>query len=277
MQRDQVALRQRLTEHLRRLLRNIVVRRAVKAVAAHVVLAIEIPGDRIAIGRARHGLVKGGIEHRHLRHAGEQLPRHQDTVEIGRIVQRRQRNHLPDRRDHVVIHHRRRMKRLAAMHDAMTDGYELIEPAERAGVRERGADALDAGVVRADGGRLLARLGAAVGVRPGQLQRRRRLADAGRIATGGHPPILAPLADREEPELDRRAAGVQHQYFHEHSLAWRRAQACAAAFCAWMAVMVTVLTMSVTVQPRLRSFTGLFRPWSTGPMATAPALRCTAL
>ncbi len=39
----------------------------------------------------------------------------------------------------------------------------------------------------------------------------------------------------------------------------------------------TVLTMSVTVQPRLRSLTGLFRPWRTGPTATAPAERCTAL
>ena len=56
-----------------------------------------------------------------------------------------------------------------------------------------------------------------------------------------------------------------------------RPPAMAAASCAWMAVMATVLTMSVTVQPRLRSLTGLFRPCRTGPMATAPALRCTAL
>ena len=45
----------------------------------------------------------------------------------------------------------------------------------------------------------------------------------------------------------------------------------------WIAVMTTVLTMSCTRQPRLRSFTGLFRPCSTGPMATAPEERCTAL
>jgi hypothetical protein len=49
------------------------------------------------------------------------------------------------------------------------------------------------------------------------------------------------------------------------------------ASCAWMAVMATVLTMSVTVQPRLRSFTGLLRPCNTGPTATALAERCTAL
>ncbi|SJN37451.1 hypothetical protein FM117_09800 [Micrococcus luteus Mu201] len=37
-----------------------------------------------------------------------------------------------------------------------------------------------------------------------------------------------------------------------------------------MAVMATVLTMSSTVVPRERSFTGLFSPCRTGPTATAP-------
>src|SRR5690625_3028450 len=44
-----------------------------------------------------------------------------------------------------------------------------------------------------------------------------------------------------------------------------------------MAVMATVLTISSTVVPRDKSFTGLFRPCSTGPTATAPADCCTAL
>ena len=44
-----------------------------------------------------------------------------------------------------------------------------------------------------------------------------------------------------------------------------------------MAVIATVLTMSVTVQPRLRSFTGLRSPCRTGPIATACAERWTAL
>ncbi len=46
---------------------------------------------------------------------------------------------------------------------------------------------------------------------------------------------------------------------------------------AWSAVMATVLTMSATRQPRERSLTGLLRPWMTGPMATALAVRWTAL
>lgn len=41
--------------------------------------------------------------------------------------------------------------------------------------------------------------------------------------------------------------------------------------------MATVLTMSFTVAPRDRSLTGLRRPCMTGPTATAPAERCTAL
>ena len=42
---------------------------------------------------------------------------------------------------------------------------------------------------------------------------------------------------------------------------------------ACIAVMATVLTISVTVHPRLRSLTGLFKPCNTGPIATPPDVR----
>lgn len=42
-------------------------------------------------------------------------------------------------------------------------------------------------------------------------------------------------------------------------------------------MIATVLTMSSTRAPRERSLTGLLSPCSTGPIAIAPALRCTAL
>src|SRR5690606_8907846 len=45
----------------------------------------------------------------------------------------------------------------------------------------------------------------------------------------------------------------------------------------WAAVTATVVTMSATVAPRDRSLTGLRSPCSTGPTATAPALRWTPL
>ena len=71
----------------------------------------------------------------------------------------------------------------------------------------------------------------------------------------------------EELVLEGRAPRVEHQDLH----AFPRPS------LAWMAVTTTVLTTSARVQPRLRSFTGFARPWSTGPMATAPADRWTAL
>ena len=66
----------------------------------------------------------------------------------------------------------------------------------------------------------------------------------------------------EEPVLDRRRAAVQDE---DHALP------------AWMAVIAMVLTMSATVAPRDRSLTGFRRPCMTGPIATAPAERWTAL
>ncbi len=69
----------------------------------------------------------------------------------------------------------------------------------------------------------------------------------------------------------RRRPGIDDQ----HRLRHRPAPA--GEPCAWIAVMATVLTMSATRAPRERSLTGRFKPCSTGPIATAPALRCTAL
>ena len=45
---------------------------------------------------------------------------------------------------------------------------------------------------------------------------------------------------------------------------------------AWTLVHVTVLTMSLTVQPRDKSLTGRDRPWRMGPMAMAFVLCWTA-
>ena len=69
---------------------------------------------------------------------------------------------------------------------------------------------------------------------------------------------LAPL-EVDQPVLQRRRAAVEDED--------------AQASCAWIAVIATVFTMSATVAPRERSFTGLRSPCSTGPIATAPALR----
>ena len=47
--------------------------------------------------------------------------------------------------------------------------------------------------------------------------------------------------------------------------------------CAWIAVITIVLTMSSSLQPRLRSFTGFYSACRIGPIAIAPVSRCTAL
>jgi hypothetical protein len=70
--------------------------------------------------------------------------------------------------------------------------------------------------------------------------------------------------DVDELILERRGAAVDDED-DGHALipcCW---------FCAWIAVMAIVLTMSSTSAPRDRSLMGLLSPWSTGPMATAPA------
>src|SRR5690606_1686245 len=72
--------------------------------------------------------------------------------------------------------------------------------------------------------------------------------------------------------LERGGAGVDDQHALAHADA-----SCPETACAWIAVIATVLTMSCTSAPRERSLTGRRRPCSTGPTATAPAERCTAL
>ncbi len=77
--------------------------------------------------------------------------------------------------------------------------------------------------------------------------------------------------DVDELVLEARRAGVDDEDGAGH------ARCPAASACAWIAVIAMVLTMSLTSAPRERSLTGLFSPCSTGPIASAPAERCTAL
>ena len=88
---------------------------------------------------------------------------------------------------------------------------------------------------------------------------------------------LAALISGRWEEAEREALALGQD---RHDVApWESevGSAASAGACAWIAVIATVLTMSCTSAPRDRSFTGLLRPWRTGPTATAPAERCTAL
>ena len=52
--------------------------------------------------------VERGVEDRDLRHVRQQLPGHRDAGQVGRVVQRRQRDQPLDRGDHLVVDQRRR-------------------------------------------------------------------------------------------------------------------------------------------------------------------------
>src|SRR5690606_38577826 len=75
----------------------------------------------------------------------------------------------------------------------------------------------------------------------------------------------------DELVLQRRGARIDDEH-DAHAVA-----SCAPTCCAWIAVIATVLMMSLTSAPRDRSLMGFASPCSTGPIATAPAERCTAL
>ena len=85
-------------------------------------------------------------------------------------------------------------------------------------------------------------------------------------------PYRVAAGDLDQGVLQRRGAGVDDEHVTAHDAG---PSAGASGRCAWMAVIATVLTMSRTVAPRDRSFTGLRSPCRTGPTATAPADRCT--
>ncbi|SKV90778.1 Uncharacterised protein [Mycobacteroides abscessus subsp. abscessus] len=178
-----------------------------------------------------------GVENRHLRHIREQAPRHLDTLYPGRIVQRRQGRQLGNLRDHRVVKHRRFVKLLTPVHHAVTDYHHIT-----------GIDGVE-----------------------DQPQRLFVVADL-LLADALHQSVSNHSARFRLDELifDRGRAAVEDQNrpagAHDCFLS-----------CAWIAVMATVLTMSSTNAPRERSLMGLRSPCRTGPMAMAPALRCTAL
>ena len=116
-----------------------------------------------------------------------------------------------------------------------------------------------------------------VGERPLASVRRRR---APRV--GERPVVLADPLDEPDGRRVPVSASTRLYFSDEEPALTTRTEVAHAGrhrldVCAWMAVIATVLTMSRTVAPRERSLTGLRRPCRTGPTATAPAERCTAL
>ena len=181
-----------------------------------------------------------------------------DPREVAGIVQRREGHEVLDRVDDRVVDDRGRAEEVAAVNDPVAHGIQVLGAQGRAVGGEGVEDDAHRGVVV--GG---------VDVARGRLARggmpcngfRARLADALDDPGGGDRPGVGV----EQLVFERGRAGVEDQDEGAHRPT------------AWIAVMATVLTMSWTSAPRERSLTGWRRPWRIGPIATAPALRWTAL
>ena len=76
-------------------IRDVAMRRAVKAVAPHAVPPIELVRHRVEVRRLGQAVMKRRVEHRDLRHAGaEHRARRGDAAQVVRVVQRRELDEL---------------------------------------------------------------------------------------------------------------------------------------------------------------------------------------
>ena len=105
---------------------NIVVRRAVEAVAADAVRVGDALGDRVAPRRLGHRGVVGRVEDGDLRAAAERLDALGDGVALRRVVQRRDRLEREDVVERRLIDERRLREALAAVHDAVAARVDLL-------------------------------------------------------------------------------------------------------------------------------------------------------
>ena len=98
---------------------------AVGAVAADLVFFVELVGDAVEVGLARHGLVEGGVEHGDLREAREELG---GTFHTGGVCGFMQRGEQRDAADVVddFLRYLLALDVLAAVHHAVADGFDGV-------------------------------------------------------------------------------------------------------------------------------------------------------
>lgn len=124
---------------------------AVKAIAAHAVLAVQHLRQGIAVGVFRQALVERSVEHRDLRQFGKQAQGRFDTQQIGRIMQGRQRRGAADRRQAGAVDTAGLGKVFAAMHHPVANAVQaavgsLFDPWQQL---RQGAPMIGAGHVQA--------------------------------------------------------------------------------------------------------------------------------
>ena len=121
MQGDQVYFLQGPSQVPGRFLGHKEVGGAVKAIAADLMIFIEFIRKGIVIGVGRQGLVKHGVEDRHLGHLGKRFPQDFDPQQIGRVVERGQRNKPPDGLNYFFSNSGRFLEKLPPMNHPVPD------------------------------------------------------------------------------------------------------------------------------------------------------------
>ena len=116
-------------EFLRQLARDIAVRRAVEAVAADFIVAVELVRQGVEESALRHMLVESRVENNDLLQVGEGFARGVDTGDVRRIVQRREADAVHNLLAHIIINQYRFGKILAAVDDAVADCLDLLHQA----------------------------------------------------------------------------------------------------------------------------------------------------
>ena len=101
------------------------VARTVCAVTADLVFFVELVGDAVEVGLARHGLVEGGVEHGDLREAREELG---GAFHAGGVCGFVQRGEQRDAADVVndFLRDALALDVLAAVHHAVADGFNRV-------------------------------------------------------------------------------------------------------------------------------------------------------
>ena len=90
-----------------------------------MLFGVEPLGYCITIGMSRDGLMKGGIKYSHLGDIRSLLQGDLDPHDVGRVMQRSKRDHVPHLLHDRFVDQYGSAEGLAAMYHAMPDGKQL--------------------------------------------------------------------------------------------------------------------------------------------------------
>ena len=127
MARDELQILYGLVQKRRCALGDVAMGGAMGAVLADRVLLVQLVGQRVHVGLRRQRLEERRVEDGHHGHAGHMLLTGTDSHERRLVVQGRELCQLVDLGDDVVVDEHRPVEVLAALHDAVPHGVDLVE------------------------------------------------------------------------------------------------------------------------------------------------------